>query len=602
MRYQNGQLPEDTAHEILELAARYYTEQTNQEQATGYTFNELIDAGIEAEIPDEYIQQAIKQIEARNRENLSKKQKKSKLKSGLIAVSKIGVSLTIGIALITGVALRFKDNLPPVITQIGRGFAASKVDKLLPQTKVKLMALGDTFSGYSTLRNIKFQNALQKQNLELAYKNEFDQKARAQAIDRGKADFIVTTLDRYLIYQPQGKIVGLIDRTVGADAVVFNNRAYPGLKSLVDLETLIEQRANQGKWLKIVYAKDTPSEFLATVLDTKFDNFKLANLEVVEVEDSSVAWEKMQSDDDIVLGILWEPFVTTAQSQGNIVALSSADAPKTIVDVIVAGDRILANHPDAVTEFVSTYYQNIDSSLQDSSLLAHQIAIDGKMKPKEAQTVAKGIKFFSSIEANQWMQSGVLQQRIKAIASILTLAGKIDDIPSDTSLFTTEHLTPAVNRTKRLIEAIERDNPELAAKLKGVSKERKAVTPEKIGIAPTIGDLRVRGEVKFTIGSAQLTPQSQAAIAKLSSEIAEFNPENIAIKVQGHTSKTGSAVVNQQLSQKRAEAVVKQLKQHNLPHSFISEGLGFAEPLPDIDPASSLNQRTVIRMVRIGSF
>ena len=588
MKYKGKQLTEDTAHEILELAARYYTEQNNKEQTEGYTIDELIDAGAEAEIPDKYIQQAIAKIEARKRAK-----KKPQSKYGLIAVS--------AIALIVSAALIYKDNISNAIIQISR-VATEEADTLTPNTKVKLTALGDTFSGYSTLRSIKFENALQEGNIKLTYKNEFDQKARAQAIDEGKADFMVTTLDRYLIYQPQGKIVGLIDRTVGADAVVFNNRAYPQLKSLLDLKTLIAQRASEGKWLKIIYAKDTPSEFLATVLDTKFDNFKLANLEVVEVEDSSIAWERMQSDDDIALGILWEPFVTTAQSQDNTIVLSSGDAPKTIVDVIVASDRILANNPEAVTEFVSTYYQNIDSSLQDSSLLAHQIAIDGKMQPQEAQTVAKGIKFFSSIEADEWMQSGVLEQRINAIASILALAGKIDDIPSDTDLFTAEYLTPAANRTNRLIETIEQDNPELAAKLKGVSQERQAVTPDKIAIAPTVGDLSIRGEVKFATGSAQLTPQSQAVIAKLSSEIAEFNPENIAIKVQGHTSKTGSAIVNQQLSQKRAEAVVEQLKRHNLPHSFISEGLGYSETLPDIDPADSLNQRTVIRMVRIGSF
>ncbi|MEO0926715.1 MAG: phosphate ABC transporter substrate-binding/OmpA family protein [Cyanobacteria bacterium J06643_13] len=594
MRHKGEQLPEDTAHEILELAARYYTESTHQEQVKGYTIEELIDAGTEAQIPDEYIQQAIKDIEAKSFNEQRTKPRSNQPKKGLkvIAVA----------ALVMGTGLIFRNNFAKIIIQVGQGFAATEAEIITPHTNVKLTALGDTFSGYSTLRNIKFQNALQEQNLDLTYKNEFDQKARAKAMDRGKADFIVTTLDRYLIYQPQGKIVGLIDRTVGADAVVFNNQVYPQLKSLVDLETLIEQEASQGKWLKIVYAKDTPSEFLATVLDTKFDNFKLANLEAVEVEDSSVAWSKMQSDSDIALGILWEPFVTTAQSEGNTVALSSADAPKTIVDVIVASDRILTNNPEAVTEFVSTYYQNIDSSLQDSSLLAHQIAIDGKMSPQSAKTVAKGIKFFSSIEADQWMQSGVLQQRIKAIASILALAGKTDDIPSDTNLFTAEYLTPAVNRTKRLLENVEQDNPELAAKLKGVSKEHQTVTPEKIAIAPTIGDLSLRGEVRFPTGSAQLTPQSQAAIAKLSAEIAEFNPENIAIKVQGHTSKTGSAVVNQQLSQKRAEAVVEQLKQHNLPHSLISEGLGFAEPLPDLDPTSALNQRTVIRLVRIGSF
>ena len=42
MRHKDEQLPEDTAHKILELAARYYTEQTNQEQEKGYTIDELM--------------------------------------------------------------------------------------------------------------------------------------------------------------------------------------------------------------------------------------------------------------------------------------------------------------------------------------------------------------------------------------------------------------------------------------------------------------------------------------------------------------------------------------------------------------------------------
>ncbi|MEM7757592.1 MAG: OmpA family protein [Cyanobacteria bacterium P01_A01_bin.40] len=595
MNHKDKRLQEDAAHEILELAAKYYTEQTNQEENQGYSISELIEAGTEAEIPDEFIQQAIRDIENKNREKKSRKQDKGIFKN---AITIVGV-----IALFAGVTFLFKDSLRNTIVQLGLSFAESEVSLINPQTKVKLTAMGDTFSGYSTLRSIKFQNSLGKQNIELDYINEFAQNARAQAINQGKTDFIVTTLDQYLIHQPQGKIVGLIDRTIGADAVVFNNQAYPQLKSLIDLETLIEQKASQGKWLKIVFAGDTPSEFLATVLDTKFDNFKLANLEVVKVEDSSIAWSKMQEDEDIALGILWEPFVTTAQSQGNTIALSSGDAPKTIVDVIIASDRILANNPDAVTEFISTYYQSIDSSLQNSGLLTHQIAIDGKMKPHEAQTVTNGIKFFSSLEAAQWMQSGALQQRIKAIASILTLAGRIDQIPPDSNrLFTAEHLTPAVNRTNRLIKAIAQDNPELAQKLQGSSAvKQKSPSATAIAQAKPIGNLSVQGEVKFETGSAQLTPESKAILNNLSSEIAEFNPDNIAVKVQGHTSQTGSAVVNLNLSRQRAETVVNLLQENNSAYNFVSEGLGFERLLPGVDPTSPLNQRTVIRLVRIGS-
>lgn len=525
--------------------------------------------------------------------NRGRKKNNSHSNNNLILVS--------AIALILGSVVLFDNNLPYIGSQEDNVTNHKEVD-VVPHGKVKLKALGDTFSGYSTLRNLKFQNALKEANIALSYSDEFDQQARAQAIDKENADIIVTTLDQYLIHQPQGKIVGLIDRTVGADAIVFNNQAYPQLKSLLDLEKLIEQQASKGKWLKIVFAGDTPSEFLATVLDTKFDNFTLSNLEIVEVEDASIAWEMMQQDSDIALGVLWEPFVSQAQSQGNTIALSSRDAPKTIVDIIVASDRVMANNPEAVTEFISAYYQSIDSGLQDSSLLIHQIAIDGKMEPQEAKTIRNGIQFFSSLEAQKWMTTGILQQRIEAVAAILALAGKIEDIPADSdTLFTAEYLKPAVERTNRLLKTISADNPELAQKLQGVSTApKKSVSSAEVAAAKPIGNLTVRGEVHFQTGSAHLTQESKEVLAKLKTEIAEFNPENIAIKVQGHTSKTGNAQVNQQLSQQRAEVVVKQL-QDNLPHNFISEGLGFSEPLPKIDPTSPLNQRTVIRLVRIGS-
>ncbi len=88
---------------------------------------------------------------------------------------------------------------------------------------------------------------------------------------------------------------------------------------------------------------------------------------------------------------------------------------------------------------------------------------------------------------------------------------------------------------------------------------------------------------------------------KLAADIGEFNPTTIAIKVQGHTSKTGSANLNQKLSQKRASVVVSYLKQKQLSHKFLAEGLGFSQPLPGVDPSSTLNQRTVIRLVRLSS-
>jgi outer membrane protein OmpA-like peptidoglycan-associated protein len=481
----------------------------------------------------------------------------------------------------------------------------NQIGSINRHAKVTLKVLGDTFSGYSTLRSAAFQGTLAESQVALNYADEFDQAKRAAAIDRNNADLIVTTLDQFLIHQPKGKMVALIDRTVGADAVVLNTRHYPQLKSLLDLDTLVKQKQATGERLKIVFAGDTPSEFLATVLDTKFDNFNLADFEVVRVADASKAWQKMQdSNANVALAVLWEPFVTEAKLQGNTVVLSSADAPKVIVDVVVASDRLLQSNPEAVQEFVKAYYRRIDASVQNNSELTRQIASDGNLSDSEAAVVAKGIQFFTSVEAKDWMASGTLSKRIGAIASILTLSGRISNLPAHPEeLYTAQFVNPAANQTATLIQMIADDNPELASRLKGTSPTTLVarVSEAQVKKASAIGNLKVRGEVKFETGSAQLTTEGRQTLDQLVAEIGEFNPSTVAIKVQGHTSQTGSANLNQILSQDRANVVANYLKTKNSTYNFVAEGLGFSQPLPGANPSSPLNQRTVIRLVRIGT-
>jgi outer membrane protein OmpA-like peptidoglycan-associated protein len=68
--------------------------------------------------------------------------------------------------------------------------------------------------------------------------------------------------------------------------------------------------------------------------------------------------------------------------------------------------------------------------------------------------------------------------------------------------------------------------------------------------------------------------------------------------VIGHTSQTGSAAVNQSLSQERAQVVVNYLKQQGIKHNILAEGRGFSQPLPNIPASDARNQRTEIRLVR----
>ncbi|NJO94629.1 MAG: ABC transporter substrate-binding protein, partial [Hydrococcus sp. RM1_1_31] len=256
--------------------------------------------------------------------------------------------------------------------------------------------LADTFSGYSTFRSPEFKKALSQIGIELKYQDEFDQTKRAEALNQNQADLYVTTLDQFLKQKPQGKIVGLVDRTVGADAVVLNTKKFPSLKSVQDLEKL-----KPGQY-SISYAADTPSEYLALVLDTKFEAFKLSNFESQSVADASDAWKQLQDpNQNLAVAVLWEPYVTMSRKQGYTVALSSQDAPTAIVDVIVASNRLIESQPKVVSDFLEAYYRRIDRYYREPNLLKEQIAKDGNLTNAEATTVLNGIDFFNSVEAKE---------------------------------------------------------------------------------------------------------------------------------------------------------------------------------------------------------
>ena len=58
----------------------------------------------------------------------------------------------------------------------------------------------------------------------------------------GRADIIVTTLDQYLLEHPEGTVVGIIDQSVGADALALGTAHHPELDSIDDVPALVAGR------------------------------------------------------------------------------------------------------------------------------------------------------------------------------------------------------------------------------------------------------------------------------------------------------------------------------------------------------------------------
>jgi outer membrane protein OmpA-like peptidoglycan-associated protein len=88
--------------------------------------------------------------------------------------------------------------------------------------------------------------------------------------------------------------------------------------------------------------------------------------------------------------------------------------------------------------------------------------------------------------------------------------------------------------------------------------------------------------VRFDFDKANLRPD---AIPILERNLGELQSENVRVKVVGHTDERGTDAYNQDLSQRRAEAVMNYYIQRGIPAERLSaEGRGESEPIATNEP------------------
>ena len=111
-----------------------------------------------------------------------------------------------------------------------------------------------------------------------------------------------------------------------------------------------------------------------------------------------------------------------------------------------------------------------------------------------------------------------------------------------------------------------------------------------------VGETVTLPELYFDQGKAQLLPASRAALSQLAA-ILNAQPA-LHLEVQGHTDNVGSAELNRQLSQQRAEAVCLYLTAHGVNTAQLRPvGYGGSQPVADnADPTQRpRNRRVVLR-------
>jgi len=106
--------------------------------------------------------------------------------------------------------------------------------------------------------------------------------------------------------------------------------------------------------------------------------------------------------------------------------------------------------------------------------------------------------------------------------------------------------------------------------------------------------------VTFDVGRATIKPQFYGALDAVASTLLQY--DRTRIEVEGHTDSTGSAAMNQQLSENRAMAVTSHLASRGVPRDrMYAIGYGKTRPIADNSTAEgrARNRRVEIVVIPI---
>ncbi|MDN5782240.1 MAG: OmpA family protein, partial [Luteimonas sp.] len=114
--------------------------------------------------------------------------------------------------------------------------------------------------------------------------------------------------------------------------------------------------------------------------------------------------------------------------------------------------------------------------------------------------------------------------------------------------------------------------------------------------------LNMPGSVTFAFDKSEVQPQFYPVLDNVAGTLQQYN--QTIIEVAGHTDSVGSDAYNQQLSQKRADAVASYLNSRGIMRDrMITVGAGETRPVAsnDTDAGRASNRRVEITLVPVRS-
>ena len=265
--------------------------------------------------------------------------------------------------------------------------------------KGKLVIGVDNWIGYFPLCSSEMRRRMRQSGYALqCVDDNADYPGRMQALEKGELQFAVATVDSYLLNgraaRYPGSIVAVIDESRGGDAILaWSDKA----KSLEDLK---------GKRLKVAYTPASPSEHLLKSMAVHFDIPVLRERKGdwrVESAGSEDALRKLKQH-EVEVAVLWEPDVSRALSESNIVKLiGTEDTEKLIVDILLVSREFSARDPEAVKTLLRNYFLTLKQFRSNPQSLIEEAEKHTGLPKDKVEAMLRGVSWKSLTDnARSW--------------------------------------------------------------------------------------------------------------------------------------------------------------------------------------------------------
>ena len=285
-----------------------------------------------------------------------------------------------------------------------------------------------------------------------------------------------------------------------------------------------------------------------------------------------------------------------------VLAAACATAPMSTPTLDQArADFVSANHNPQVSQYAPLEFKQASDALDQANAAAarreslsdvDRLAYVAKQRIATAMEVARGKAAEANIADASRQRT---EMRLEARTAEADRAKRDAEAAQQQALQAQQQAQSAQQQAEAAQQqaaSAQQQNAVLvqrAAMLEAILVELQAVKTER-GYVVTIGD------VLFATNQASLTPNGMSTLRKLADVMAQ-NP-NRTVLVEGFTDSVGSSSYNQELSQRRAEAVASALGGMGVPRDRIAmKAYGEAFPVAANDTASNRQQNRRVEIV-----